>query len=235
MAPATRWRITALAAAAVLTGGTGCGAKRIGEKQEIRLGQRTAQQIERQYRTETDPAVSRIGQELAAASKRPTLPWSFKAIDRPEVNAVSLPGGPVYLFRGLLGKIASDEGMLAAVLGHEIGHVERRHAVRQIQRAEWYGLGAAVLEQAAGGDVGAISQVAANLHLLSWSRKQEYEADDTAIRLMRRTNRNPEGLVRLLQLLRAQEDRSPGLSWLRTHPTSAARIERARERIAATP
>jgi predicted Zn-dependent protease len=76
--------------------------------------------------------------------------------------------------------------------------------------------------------------VAANLHLLRYSRQQEYESDDAAIRLMRRTNRDPQGLVRLLQLLQSAGGGGNGISWLRTHPTSGARIDRARDRIRET-
>ena len=211
----------------------GCGATRVSKAEEIRVGQRTQAAIERQYRTYTDPTVSRIGQQLAAASERPDLPWSFKVIDSPEVNAISLPGGPIYIYEGLLRRIGNDEGMLAAVLAHEVGHVAERHAANQIERSTWYGLGATVLEQAAGGDVGALGQVAANLQLLSWSRRQEYEADDVAISLMRQTGHDPRGLVRLLELLR-QQGESGGFNWLRTHPTSRARVDRAQERIAET-
>lgn len=209
----------------------GCGATNVSESEEVRVGRQTAAAIERQYRTYSDPAVSRIGGRLAAASERPNLPWSFKVIDTPEINAISLPGGPIYIYEGLLLRIGGDEDMLAGVLGHEVGHVEKRHAARQMERTQLYGLGAAVLEQAAGGDVGAAGRVAANLQLLSYSRKQEYESDDVALRLMRKTGHNQQGLVRLLQLLDRLGGSSQGANWMRTHPTSKARIDRVQDRI----
>jgi predicted Zn-dependent protease len=222
----------ALAGAVFLTGG--CGAMRVSQAQEVRLGRQTALQVEQQHRTYDDPLVTRIGREMAAASQRPDIPWSFRVIDRPEINAVSLPGGPVYIYEGLLRQIGNDQGMLAAVIGHEIGHTERRHHARQIERAQWYGLGTGVIGQVGGGEVGAISQVAGNLHMLSYSRQQEYEADDASIRLMRATNRDPQGLVRLLQMMQSLERRQDGISWFRTHPTSQARIDRAQQRITQT-
>jgi beta-barrel assembly-enhancing protease len=210
--------------------GTGCPS-RLSERDEVRLGQETAREVERQYRTLDDPIVDRVGRDLARVSLRPDLPWSFRVIDRPEVNAVSLPGGPIYIFRGLLQQIGQDEGALAGVVGHEIGHVERRHHARQIERAQWFGVGTGVVGQILGGDVGTVTRVAANLQMLSYSRQQEYEADDRAIVLMRATGRDPQGLVRLLELLQRQGDRGEALSWFRTHPTSQARIDRARQRI----
>lgn len=215
----------------VLTLAGGCGSTNVSESEEVRIGRQTAAAIERQYRTYSDPAVSRIGARLAAASERPNLPWTFKVVDTPEVNAISLPGGPIYIYEGLLLRIAGDEDMLAGVLAHEVGHVEKRHAARQMERTQLYGLGAAVLEQAAGGDVGAAGRVAANLQLLSYSRRQEYDSDDVAIRLMRRTGHNPQGLVRLLQLLDRLGGGAQSVNWLRTHPSSKARIDRVQERI----
>ncbi len=227
------------AAGVLLLSGTltlmaGCGATDVSESEEIRAGQQTAAAIERQYRTYNDPAVSRIGQRLAAASSRPNLPWSFKVIDRPEINAMALPGGPIYIYEGMLQRIGGDEDMLAGVLAHEVAHVANRHSARQMERSSIYGLGAAVLEQAAGGDVGAAGRVAANIQLLSYGRRQEYEADDDAIALMRRTGYDPQGMVRLLQLLNRLSGGANGISWLQTHPSSAARVERAQERVQAT-
>lgn len=222
-------RVLVLSGVLALAGG--CGAASVSESEEIRVGRQTSAAVEQQYRTYSDPTLSRIGGRLAAASERPNLPWSFKVIDTPEINAISLPGGPIYIYEGLLLRIGGDEDMLAGVLGHEVGHVEKRHAAKQMERTQLYGLGAAVLEQAAGGDVGAAGRVAANLQLLSYSRKQEYESDDVAIRLMRRTGHNPQGLVRLLQLLQRLGGSSQTANWMRTHPTSKARIDRVQERI----
>lgn len=221
-------RVLIVIASVTLT--AGCN-NRISKQEEVRVGRRTAQSIERQYRTYRDPVVSRIGQELAAASSRPDLPWSFEVIDRPEVNAIALPGGPIYIYEGLLRQIGNDRDMLAAVLAHEVGHIEERHAVRQMERSQWYGLGTAILEQAASGDVGAFAQVASNLQLLSYGRRHEYDADDRAIELLRRTRYQPSGLVRLLELLDRQGGGGQTFHWLRTHPTSKARIDRAREKI----
>ena len=208
----------------------GCGgAGRMSESQEIQVGNDVARQIESQYRTYRDPMVTRVGQQLAAASERPGLPWEFEVIDRAEVNAVSLPGGKIYIFEGLMDRIRGDEGQLAGVLGHEVGHVAKRHAVRQMEREQWFGVGVEVLTGGQGTPA-QVARIAANLQLLHYSREQEYESDDAAIRYMRKTGHNPEGLVRLLQTLAASGN-SNGISWLRTHPTSAARIERARRQV----
>ena len=221
----------ALLTGAALMALAGCGVTRVNTQDEVRMGSRTAQAVERQTPAYNDPVVSRIGLELAAASTRPELPWSFRVLQRPEVNAVSLPGGPIYVFEGLLTRIGRDEEMLAALLAHEVGHVEGRHHAEQVERQQWYGLGVAVLDRAAGGDVTALGQVAANLETLSFGRRQEYDADDRAIRLLRRTGRSERGLVRLLEMLHRQGGDSGQLHWLRTHPTTRARIDRAAEQI----
>ncbi len=224
----------ALALCVLLPFTAGCSATKVSRSDEIRIGQQAAQEMEQRYPVHEDARVSRIGQRLAALSTRPDLPWRFRVLDRPDVNAVSLPGGPIYIYQGLLSQIGSDDDMLAAVLGHEIGHVEGRHAAKQMERSQWFGLGSAVLDRIIGGDVGTISQVIGNLELLSYSRQQEYQSDDRSILLLRRAGYDPEGMVRLLELLNRQGGGGTSIGWLRTHPTSENRIRRAEQKVAET-
>ncbi|MFN3650187.1 MAG: M48 family metalloprotease [Armatimonadota bacterium] len=227
-----RRHLLALVLLPVVLGLSSCrSGSSVSKREEVQMGRETAQAIERQYRTRGDATLTRIGNRLAAYSERPDLPWSFRVIESPEVNAISLPGGPIYIFEGLLQRIAGDEDMIAGVLGHEIGHVEERHAVRQMERSQLFGLGAEILGRATSGDVGAAAQIAANLELLSYSRRQEYDSDDAAIRLMRQAGYDPQGLVRLLELLRREGGGGGGFNWLRTHPTPQARVDRAREQV----
>lgn len=208
-------------------------ARGLNEREEALLWQQAAAAISARYHVVENAEVSRVGLGLAAASKHPKLPWTFQVIDTPDVSAVSLPGGQVYLYAGLLRRVSTDEGLLAAALGHEIGHVEMRDAVRQIQRAQWGGVEAELLRQPVEGSAAA-GALAANLERLRFSDAQESEADETAIHLMQRTKRNPEALVRLLQLLRRLGEGTEGPGWLRTHPITEARVERARQQIAAS-
>jgi predicted Zn-dependent protease len=108
----------------------------VSERQEIEMGREGAKQVEALIGLYDDPDlqayVDQIGQELAAKSERPGLPWSFKVVDDPVVNAFALPGGFIYVTRGILGHFNS-EAELAAVVGHEIGHVTARHSAPQVQ------------------------------------------------------------------------------------------------------
>ena len=107
--------------------------------QEIAMGRQAHQEVLQTMGAYDDPElqryVDRIGQRLAAASERPDLPWTFTVVDDPSVNAFALPGGFIYLTRGILTHMESEAEMVS-VLGHEIGHVTARHSVEQISKAQ---------------------------------------------------------------------------------------------------
>jgi predicted Zn-dependent protease len=111
----------------------------VSEAQEISMGQEAAKAAGEEMGVYPAPAlqeyVSGIGMAMAKASERPSLPWSFTVLDDPVVNAFALPGGPVFITRGILGYMNS-EAQMASVLGHEIGHITARHSVRQMSRAQ---------------------------------------------------------------------------------------------------
>lgn len=221
--------LVAVVAALATVAGRGT---RISRAQEVEIGQRVAREVESQYRTYESPTVTRIGQRLASVSDRPDLPYRFRVIDRPEINAVSLPGGPVYVFEGLLRAVGTDTDMLAGVLGHEVAHIAERHAAEQIERRQWYGVGIGILTGR--GTARDIATIAANLQLLSYSRRQEYEADREAVRYLQRAGFDPRGLVRFFDLLLARERRGDRtISWLRTHPTTEARRNRVARMVGA--
>src|SRR5512141_3131209 len=116
----------------------------ISESQEIQMGREAAQQTLQQIGEVKDPGlqayVSRIGKELAARTERPQLPWEFHVVNDASVNAFALPGGFIFVTRGLLTHI-NNEAELATVVGHEIGHVTARHSVQQISKAQLATLG----------------------------------------------------------------------------------------------
>ncbi|HEX6065983.1 MAG TPA: M48 family metalloprotease, partial [Longimicrobiales bacterium] len=111
----------------------------VSEGQEIQMGQEAAQQVEQSLGLVNDAElqayVRRIGMELARASERPELPWRFGVIDDPTPNAFALPGGPVYITRGLM-SLMNSEAELASVLGHEIGHITARHSAQMITKSQ---------------------------------------------------------------------------------------------------
>lgn len=207
----------------------------ISEAQEVALGRQAASELERQVGVVNDPAlvarINRVGILLVRQSTRPRLPWTFRVLATREVNAVSLPGGFIYVTRGLVG-FAQDEAELAFVLAHEVAHVQARHHVQLVERELWLSLLVDLL-------LGKDSTAAAAGHLLrqlatrGFSREFEYEADRLAVRLMRRAGYDPQAAVRFLERLRAREARDPGAVevLLRTHPGLGDRVRRVREEV----
>src|SRR5512145_2088932 len=118
------------------------------EAQEIQLGQQMDAQVREEMGIYDDPELQRyvqdVGLRLARASDRPNLPWHFAVVDSPTVNAFALPGGYVYLTRGIM-PFLDNEAQLAGVLGHEIGHVTARHSAQQYTKSTSAGLGLALL------------------------------------------------------------------------------------------
>lgn len=229
--------MVAVAGSPVLLGLDGCGGGsglvNIDQSTEIRIGQQGAADIERQYGVVYDqvqtPRVQRIGRSIAAVSQRPGLPWTFKVLNVSDVNAISLPGGPIYITRGLLA-LGVPDAELAGVLGHEVAHVNDRDAVHAIERAMTYNLLASLV---IGGNQQAL-RTAADLAVqfavqLPKSRQDEYQADAIGTRLAYNAGYSPGGLVAFLQRLQqiSGPDRTPG--FLRTHPLTGDRIARAQQ------
>src|SRR3954466_12619734 len=116
----------------------------VSESQEIQMGQEASKEVAQSIGIYNDAKindyVASIGKRIAAKSERPNLPWEFHVVDDASVNAFALPGGFIYVTRGLMGSI-NDEAELATVIGHEIGHVTNRHSVQQISKAQLAQLG----------------------------------------------------------------------------------------------
>ena len=213
----------------------------IGEQQEISMGRQADRDVQATIGVYEDPAlqayIEGVGTSLAQASERPELPWTFRVADDPAVNAFALPGGFVYVTRGLLATMNS-EAELAAVLGHEIGHVTARHAVNRISRAQLTGLGLGIgmilsPELAQFGD---LASLGLNLLFLKYSRDDERESDELGLRYMLRVGYDPDAMVDVF----AQLERASGLSeservpdWLATHPGPEERGQRAADALAA--
>lgn len=215
----------------------------ISEAQEIQMGQQAAQEVATTIGLVDDPAlqqyVSDLGTRLAAASERPQLPWSFAVVDDPTPNAFALPGGPIFVTRGLLSLMGS-EAQLATVLGHEIGHVTARHHVTRLSRAQLAQLGLGVggvlfpdLQQ-----LGNLASAGLQLVFLSHGRDAERQADDLgfAYALQGGFDVREMGLVfESLQRFGDRAEQSPVPSWLLTHPAPAERIEAVEARLQALP
>ncbi|GAB4347630.1 MAG: M48 family metalloprotease [Gammaproteobacteria bacterium] len=180
----------------------------ISEAQEISLGQRNHRQIVAQYgeydNADLSKLIRNVGERLARVSHRPYLDYRFTLLDSPEVNAFALPGGYVYITRGLLAYLNS-EAELAAVLGHEIGHVTARHAVRQHSATTVTGLFTAILGARAGVGGRELLNVAGTALVRGYGREHELEADRLGAHYLSRAGYDPKAILRVIRVLKHQE------------------------------
>ena len=204
--------------------------------QEVNMGRKIAKQLEKQMKVLDDQAaqdrIAAIGRKLAAVSNRKELLYDFKVLDLKEVNALSLPGGMVYVNRGLLEKVGSDDE-LAGVLAHEIGHLEARHAMKRLQASMGYSLlqalavGTRMDPRAIRGATIAFTQL-----YLAYSRGDELQADHLGVKLLQRAGYDPYAMERFLRRLKDihRNDLTP-FAYLRTHPYLSDRIRVVHETI----
>ncbi|HPF45711.1 MAG: M48 family metalloprotease [Alphaproteobacteria bacterium] len=181
--------------------------------------------------------VNDLGQRLVANSELKDYPFTFTVLDTPLVNAFALPGGYVYVTRGILAMVNS-ESALASVIGHEIGHVTARHAAKRYNNQMFAGLGAAILG-AVSGDSGVANSLnqGAQVYLLSYSRNQEYQSDELGVRYSSRAGFDPYAAAEMLksldadhklQLILANRAGEPEQSdFFSTHPNTQDRVSRA--------
>lgn len=206
----------------------------LSEAEELAIGQQQDVEIRREMGVYDDPAlqnyVSEIGQELARASHRPNLPWTFTIVDSPAINAFALPGGYIYVTRGILAYL-DDESELAGVLGHEIGHVTARHAAQAYTRQAQAGIGLTILSIFVPGTQPFTELGAAGLSVLfmKHGREAEIEADRLGVEYGSSAGWDPSGVPRFLTTLARvdalSEDGVP--NWLSTHPAPGTRVGQA--------
>jgi len=177
------------------------------EKQELELGQQVAAQVAKQLPLlkETDPLVryvDRVGQRVAQVSDRPELFYRFHVVDMDTINAFALPGGYIYIYRGLLTHLNS-EAELAAVLGHEIGHVTARHAVKQYTKAQSYNIGMTVasifLPIPPGADQ--LTNLIATAVIAGYGREAELQADELSLKYIARAGYDVHATINILKTL----------------------------------
>jgi predicted Zn-dependent protease len=183
----------------------------LSEGDELALGRKTNAEVLKQYTVYDNPAlqnyVQNIGTKLAAKSHRTNLSYRFTVLDSKEVNAFALPGGYIYITRGIMAYLNS-EAELAAVLGHEIGHVTARHAVRQHSATQLTTIGAALTSIFVPGMTQASNQLvqfAGGALLRGYGRTHELEADRLGAEYLARTNYNPEAMLDVIRVLKNQE------------------------------
>lgn len=228
------------------------------ERAEIAAGAKGHKEVLEAYSALADTAlqgyVNNLGQKLAAQSHRRELKWTFTVLDSDEINAFALPGGYVYVTRGIMAYLDS-EADLAGVIGHEIGHVTARHGAQratQQQRAGMAVLGAVLFGSifGVGQAAGEIGQTLAAGHVAKYGREQELQADELGAEYLARARYNPTSMVDVIQVLKDQERYAAdaaraagravpeGGGWLASHPSNDQRLASIRsiaERLAATP
>jgi predicted Zn-dependent protease len=214
----------------------------VSESQEIAMGREAAAQVPQATPFYPDSAVqgyvARLGAKLAAAGERPNLPWEFHVVDDPGVNAFALPGGFIFVTRGLMTDLNS-EAELASVVGHEIGHVTARHSARQITREQiaQVGLVAGSIASRTFSQYAAEAQQGLQLLFLKYSRGDESQADMLGFRYALKTGYDVRAMRDVFITLDGVT-RSAGGSrvpeWQSTHPAPANRIEATDARLAQT-
>jgi len=179
--------------------------------------------------------VSGVGKRLAATSERPDLPWTFQIVDDPSVNAFALPGGFIYVTRGILANFES-EAELAGVLGHEIGHVTARHSVSQVsrQQLQQIGLGIGMILSSDVRRYGDVLSAGLGVLDLKYSRGDETQADELGVRYMSRSGYDVDAMVGVFKMLEALPSGGGKVpEWQLTHPYPENREAHIRDVIAA--
>jgi predicted Zn-dependent protease len=224
------------------------------ERTELAEGKKAHAEVIKGYGVYPDARlqayVNGIGQKLASQSHRANIPWTFTVLDSPDINAFALPGGYVYITRGILAYMESEADM-AGVIGHEIGHVTARHGAQRATRQQNAGLGVlaatvlgAVLESQGVTDAtqtaGQLAQSAAAGYVATYSREQELQADTLGAEYLARSRYNPQNMVDVIQVLKSQESFAADMakaegkaaprrdSWLSSHPSNDQRLQSIR-------
>ena len=215
----------------------------VSESQEKQMGQQADQEVAATIGlyddAELQAYVRGIGADLAARSERPSLPWTFRLVDDPAVNAFALPGGYVYVTRGLMSHLTS-EAELAAVMGHEIGHITARHTVSMISKAQLANVGLAVgmILRPELQSLGGVAEAGLSLLFLKYGRDAERQADDLGLRYVNRVGYDPRPMTDVfttLERVSAAESKGRVPGWLSTHPDPGDRRTRIGREIAALP
>ncbi len=211
----------------------------VSESQEIEMGKQSAQEVAQTIGYYDDPAlqsyVSGIGMKMARASERPQLPWEFHVVNDAAVNAFALPGGFIYVTRGLLGAI-KNEAELATVVGHEIGHVTNRHTVQQISKAQvaQLGLGIGMILRPELQQLGGLLGTGLQVLFLKYSRDAENEADLAGFRYALNQGWDVRQMVKMFQVLEGVSQIAGGgklPEWQSTHPDPENRIKNTEARL----
>jgi predicted Zn-dependent protease len=206
---------------------------KVSEQEEMKIGRDEARQINEQLPLVQDSVINEyvqsLGQRIAARTSRANLDWHFSVVDSPEINAFAIPGGYVWVNRGLIERTEHMD-QLAGTLGHEIGHIVRRHSVKQVQRAGGAKIGIAILCNFTGACDSRAARIAIDVGGAAWlarhSRKDEAEADSEAVANVARAGIDPRGIPDLFRLMLDTRKRQPDrlATFFASHPLEEQRL-----------
>lgn len=214
----------------VVSGCSNVEASLISTNQEIAMGKKVAENLEKEYGVLNDPIlqarVEAIGQKLVSVSDRKNLNYSFKILNTDEVNALAVPGGYIYIFKGLLNVMPTDDE-IAGVLGHEIGHIVKRHSVMQIEKQLAMTLIFAVVFQ----DKALMLQDLAQTALMAgYSRSDEGQSDELSFKYTTLAGYNPYGALVTMHKLDDLPNK-PNYGLFSSHPDGENRIKKMKKRV----
>ena len=222
-------------ACAFLVGVQPVEAGMISVEQEVKMGKETAQALEAKYGLSQDyylnERVNRIGQRLAAVCGRNDISYSFKVLNANEVNALACPGGFIYVFKGLLDYMPTDTE-LAGVLGHEVGHVAKKHTVHSIEKQLWTSL---ILIAATRGQGLGLVQAAQQALFAGYSRTDERGADKEGVNNTIKAGFNPYAMLITVQKLEDLSKQGGGANYglFSSHPEPEERVKRVMKQLKA--
>lgn len=234
----------ALCATSATLATTGCAtANSVSQAQEVQMGQQYAGQINQQLPLVQDAEVNRyinvLGDSLARVTPRSDLDWHFYIVDSPEVNAFAVPGGFIYVNRGLIER-AQNMSEVAGVIGHEIGHVVLRHSIKQMAQQQnantIVGLGCALSNVCNNGVAGAAVQLGGGAIFAKFSRQDEAEADQEGVIFTTKAGIDPRGIPQMFQILLDERQSRPDAvsAFFASHPVEESRIQATQAQIQRT-
>ncbi|MCD6540187.1 MAG: M48 family metalloprotease [Candidatus Omnitrophica bacterium] len=208
-------------------------------EKEVNLGKNISQAIEKEMPISKDPLLNKkiweIGEKLVKVCDRKEINYYFYIIDKDEKNAFSIPGGYVYIFKGLL-DILDNDSQIAFVLGHEIGHIVARHSIKRLQASLGYNfLILASSQIKASGNISQIQGISLILAtiLSGYSQEDEFLADSLALKYLQRAGFPPQAGIEVLKKLEQAQEKEPlrEIAYFRSHPFVSQRIKRIKQEL----
>jgi predicted Zn-dependent protease len=203
-------------------------------EKEIQIGEAISREYEKEYKPVADIAlqerVNNAGQRIAQVCDRRELLYHFKVVEDKDVNAISLPGGFIYLNSGLMQKVANDDE-LAGVIAHEVGHITAKHSMKKLQAVYGYSLLSLITATAGSADLKQGMDLAFLQIMTDYSQEDEMLADKLAVKYTKKAGYDPRGVVTFLEKLKQINQKEPlkPINYWRTHPYVSQRIAAAKQ------